>query len=139
DVAAQQPVGVLETGHTSGVKSVAFSPDGRTLATGGRDEFVKSAPRPGVWVSRAGGTVRLWDVASRTAIGEPLQGHTSNVNTVVFSRDGKILASGSSDNTVRLWDVASRQPLGAPLTGHTATVESVSFSPDGKLLASGSR
>jgi WD40 repeat protein len=138
DVAAQQEVGKLETGHTGGVKSVAFSPDGRTLATGGRDEFVKSAPRPDVSAFRAGGTVRLWDVATRTAIGQPLQGHMSNVNAVAFSRDGKILASGSSDRTIRLWDVASRHPLGTPLTGHAGSVMSVNFSPDGKLLASGS-
>jgi WD40 repeat protein len=62
----------------------------------------------------------------------------SFVDAVVFSRDGKILASGSSDNTVRLWDVASHRPLRAPLSGHAGRVNSVSFSPDGKLLASGS-
>jgi FOG: WD40 repeat len=137
DVVALQEVGRIETGHAAGVKSIAFSPDGTMLVTGGRDAFVESAPRPGVSVSQAVGTIRMWDVATGTAIGEPLERPMSIVKTVVFSRDGKILAS-SSDKTVLLWDVASRQPLGAPLTGHTDDVMSLSFSPDGKLLASGS-
>src|SRR5262249_8547424 len=71
-------------------------------------------------------------------LGPPLTGHTGFVRSVVFSPDGKTLASGSEDDTLILWDVASRQPLGPPLTGHIATVTSVAFSPDGKTLASGS-
>jgi WD40 repeat protein len=55
---------------------------------------------------------------------------------VVFSPDGRILASASSDHTVRLWDYDTRQPLGLPLTGHTDEVFAVAFSPDGRTLAS---
>jgi WD40 repeat protein len=72
------------------VFSVAFSPDGKILASAS---------------TGAGDTVRLWEVATHRALGEPLQGHTGFVFSVAFSPDGKTLASASLDQTVRLWDV----------------------------------
>ncbi|MEH2346904.1 MAG: ribosome assembly protein 4, partial [Nostoc sp.] len=66
-----------------------------------------------------------------------LEGHSSSVYSVVFSPDGKTLASGSLDSTIKLWDVSTGKAI-KTLTGHSSTVNSVVFSPDGKTLASGS-
>ena len=107
-------------GHTDGVNSVAFSPDGQTLASGSYDN-----------------TIRLWDVATGESL-KILTGHTYEVNSVSFSPEGQTLASGSGDNTVRLWDVSTGETL-RTLQGHTIFVLSVAFSPDGETLASGSR
>ncbi len=65
-------------------------------------------------------------------------GHSWSVNSVVFSPDGKYLASGSADETVKLWSVESQKEV-TMLQGHDNTVYSVAFSPDGKYLASGSQ
>jgi WD40 repeat protein/transcriptional regulator with XRE-family HTH domain len=68
-----------------------------------------------------------------------LSAHSSFVTMVVFSPDGKLLASGSVDGTIILWNVESGQPVGEPLRKHTGVVSGLAFSPDGKLLASSSQ
>jgi WD40 repeat protein/energy-coupling factor transporter ATP-binding protein EcfA2 len=108
------------SGHNTGVWSVSFSPDGKTLATGSGDK-----------------TIKLWNVETGQEI-RTLTGHNSGVLSVSFSPDGKTLATGSGDDTIKLWNVETGQEI-RTLSGHNYSVNSVSFSPDGKTLATGSR
>ncbi len=66
-----------------------------------------------------------------------MQGHSSGITSVVFSPDGKYLASSSKDNAIKLWSIELQKEV-TTLQGHSKSVYSVAFSPDGKYLASGS-
>ena len=107
------------TGHTGGVYGVAFSLDGRLLATASLDK-----------------TAQVWDPGTDDCL-RTLTGHTSGVWAVAFSPDGRMLATASPDKTARLWDPATGYCL-RTLTGHTRHVNGVAFSLDGRLLATAS-
>ncbi|MGH9452616.1 MAG: eIF2A-related protein [Terriglobia bacterium] len=145
--------------------SVAFSPDGKTLAVGGYKEvhlvdpatgkvlksldgaagMVRSVAfsRGGKWLAAGGGLcqrsgeVQIWDVKADKLL-RTLHGHHDCVYSVAFSPDGKLLASGSYDRLIKLWDPATGKEL-RTLKDHIDAVFAVAFSPDGKWLASGSQ
>ncbi|HEX3084183.1 MAG TPA: WD40 repeat domain-containing protein, partial [Pyrinomonadaceae bacterium] len=133
-----KPELVLQTGHTKSANAVAFSPDNRWLASGGKDNLIK-----------------IWDLANGSVL-RTLYGHTSNVNALAVSPDGTLLASGSGDinderdlgtftqggvvggaqdNTVRIWSIQTGKQLQV-LRGHELPVAAVAFSNDGHSLTS---
>jgi WD40 repeat protein len=111
--------GLILEDHTSAVRSVTFSPDGKFIVSGSR---VK--------------TVRVWDATTGTER-HVMHGHEGDVNSVAFSPDGQFIVSGSDDQTVRVWDAATGTEQHT-MHGHEGQVLSVAFSPDGQSIVSGS-
>jgi WD40 repeat protein/tRNA A-37 threonylcarbamoyl transferase component Bud32 len=148
--------------HPFGILCVAFSPDGKTAATGGRDLMARlwdadtGEPRGRPlealgWVyavsfspdgrtvatGRAiGEAVQFWDVETGRSIGHPLQ-HQGHVFAVGYSADGDTLSTWSSDNTVRRWDMRPCKPLGTYLPYDGGMTYAVAFSRDGRTVAAG--
>ena len=149
---------VVQRGHIRDVTCVAFSPRGRFIASGSKDNSLKLWNLDGRLIRNFNGhhhwvnslafspdekylvsgaydkTVRLWSLTGGEVI--MMRGHDSSVEGVDFSPDGKLIASASIDRTVRLWNI--RGETKQILRGHTSNVSCVAFSPDGKLIASGS-
>ncbi|MDQ1354155.1 MAG: hypothetical protein QG657_4464 [Acidobacteriota bacterium] len=101
-------------GHTDGVNSAVFSPDGKQILTASSDK-----------------TAKLWDREQNILVAQ-LNGHTDKVNSAVFSPDGSLILTASDDNTAKLWDLQGN--LLAEFKGHTESVNSAVFSPDGKQI-----
>ena len=112
---------------TIGIFSVAFSPDGKTLAAGSVHVSFSSS-------KNAEGCIKFWDTKTWKEI-RTLKGHGSMVHSVVFSPDGKTLASGSQDKAIILWGVKNGKKI-RTFKGHNEGVRSIEFSPDGKTLVS---
>jgi WD40 repeat protein/transcriptional regulator with XRE-family HTH domain len=106
-------------GDINRIWSVAFSPDGVLLASGGEDQ-----------------TIKVWHVATSHCL-RTLRGHKGAVLSVRFSPDGTLLASSGEDQTIKIWNAATSHCL-RTLHGHTSRTRSVAFSPDGATLVSGS-
>jgi WD40 repeat protein len=110
--------------HKEGVHCLAFSPDGKTLASGSYRFDEREHRREG--------EVRLWDLTAGKLRRE-FVGHTDPIQAIAFSRDGKVLATGGGDYSVKLWDTEGKELASfGPLTD---TVNRVAFSPNGKRLA----
>jgi WD40 repeat protein len=112
---ANKPELIVRTGHSGPVCSIAFSPDGQTLASGGVD-----------------GTIKLWDVSSGQEVGG-FPADTFEVSSVCWTPDGKTLASGGSSTSVNLWNVSEGRA--ARTLESPGVVRYVAFSPDGRTLA----
>ena len=169
DVETQQHKASL-TQHTYGIWAVAFSPDGKTLASSspgsirlwdvetgqhkarlktytGRAKALAFSPDGGILANigqelpltrtRKNYPIQLWDVATSQHF-LTLEGHTSEIEAVAFSSDGKTLVSASWDRTIRLWDVNTGDQL-STFMGNSDWLTAVVFSPDGRTIVSGSR
>lgn len=127
NVSTQQQLGRPFTGHKDEIKSVAFGPDRKTLAS-------VSGPFDG--------TIKLWDVPKQQPLGD-FTGYAADMKKVLFSPDGEILASlpefVDNKHNLFLWDVATRQLIGQPLIVHDGLMTNIAFSPDGRTLVSSAR
>ncbi len=140
------------------IRTLAISPDGKTLISTGRKNAVKIwditkgrdnviTDRNTTWTSAfafsndgktiaigTGVSIRLWNLTTNTEL-STLKGHKGTIESLTFSSDGKTLASGSRDGTVRFWNVKTGNQLSTVINGHTEHVKTVAFSPDDKILA----
>jgi WD40 repeat protein len=127
-VATGRELATLQTPQV--IHGVAISPDGRTIAAATGNRFASDDDRT---PSRPGNVI-LWEVATRKERAT-LSAHESSARAVVFSPDGKILASGGYDGSIKLWEPEKAKER-ATLRGHQGYVYSLAFAPDGRTVAS---
>jgi WD40 repeat protein len=120
-VSSGGPLDRFQSEHSGAILSLAYSPDGTRLASGGADA-----------------AIYLHDVKSGALLGLPLIGQGGPVTALAFSRDGSRLASGGANSLLALWNVDSAQLIGDPIAGMKSTITAVAFSPDGATLITGS-
>lgn len=124
DVSSDKPLFEIRN-YANSNSSVAFSPDGKLIASQGRRGETPGEP-----------TITVWDVETREV--RHFTGHSHYIWKVVFSPDGQYLASGSWDSTIKIWDLKDASVEPVTLRGHAGTVHGLAFNHDGSRLASGS-
>jgi WD40 repeat protein len=107
------------SGHSANISSIAFSIDGKFLATGSADK-----------------TVKIWQVSTGKVL-HTFQGHTKRVNSISYGPNGEHLASGSADGSIKIWEIKTGKLI-RTFDGHTGSVTSIAYSPQGDTLVSGS-
>ena len=145
DINARLPIAQrLRESPVQKVNRIAFSPDGKLMATGGCGELAKGSP----FEECLRGEIELWDTTSFKIVGR-LTDTPYEITSLAYSPDGKTLAAGScakiekSDtgkacrqDEIRLWNLDTGQLISQPLTAHGAFIKMLAFSPDGQILAS---
>ncbi len=131
DMETHSPIGEPLRGHADQVFSLAFSPNGKILASGSCSIYKQGFCYEG--------EIILWDIETQSPIGQPIHGHTSWVGDISFNPDGKVLASGGGDGKVLFWDIENMQLTSPMLSTGTGLgiITSIEFSPNGKTLVSG--
>ena len=156
-----EPKLVPPIGHTNSIAALAYSPNGKVIASGSEDSniilwdvetgrevktlighthlvnsLVYSIDGRTIISGSWDGTIKFWDAKTGTEL-NTLMGHSSRVYCLAISPDGRTLASGSADSTIKIWNIETGRVI-TSLFGHTDAINAISFSPDGTTLVSGS-
>ena len=139
DVSTGQELRSLKTAFSMSVNALTWSPDGKRLASahwGMKRNLTDPNAAETFSFEDIIFSIRVWDTQTGAEL-TTLAGHNNFVNRLAFSRDGRVLASGSYDSTIKLWDLSSAREL-RTLNGHSGSILALDFSPDGRFLVSGS-